>query len=101
MLATILKDEGGLATGLFKGYSAAFYGAMVAGGIYFTTYKLFKEWTRSLLFKHQKDAGELSPYRQALMISISSMLAETVSLGVYFPFEVLKLRYITKNTLET
>mmetsp|Transcript_104849 Transcript_104849/g.144997 ORF Transcript_104849/g.144997 Transcript_104849/m.144997 type:complete len:102 (-) Transcript_104849:28-333(-) len=100
MLGTILKDEGGVVSGLFKGYSAAFYGAMVAGGIYFTAYKAFKEWTRSLLFKSQKDGRELSPGRQALMFSFASMLAEISSLVVYFPFEVLKLRYITKNTLE-
>lgn len=45
MFRDIVKTEG-ISTGLYKGYSASFYGSIMYGGIYFSIYKGLKVYLK-------------------------------------------------------
>jgi Mitochondrial carrier protein len=90
MLTDIVKTEG-IRKGLYKGYSASFYGSMMYGAIYFYLYKGLKVY-----MKKQMD-GPSSAGMKAAIYASASTIAECVALSIYYPFELIKVRLLTKN----
>lgn len=74
--------------GFFKGYTTTLYGSVAYGGLYFATYRIIKH-----------KLGELtsdSQLGQVQKIIVSALLAETLALLVYYPFEMVKVRFLSK-----
>lgn len=93
MLKKVLKNEG--VQGLFKGYSACYYSSIFYGYLYFYLYKGIKcHLKESELYQNSKS----TPLR-ALIYASSSTIAEVISLLIYYPYELVKIRLLTKNDL--
>lgn len=90
MMRDIVKNEGVL-KGLYKGYSASFYGSMMYGAIYFYIYKGLK-----VHLKKSLDSPSSAGMKAAIYASAST-IAECVALTIYYPFELIKVRLLTKN----
>lgn len=90
MLRDIVKTEG-IRKGLYKGYSASFYGSIMYGYIYFFLYKGLKV--------HMKESmgGPSSASMKAAIYASASTIAECLALTVYYPFELIKVRLMTMN----
>lgn len=88
MYKHITKQEG--LYGLSKGISATFYGSIVAGFMYFSLYKLFKQWM------YQLTNNKLHP---SLVFLTSSFIAETLTLSLYYPYNLFKSRLQTSNSI--
>lgn len=86
MLNTIFMEEG--LYGLSKGISAWFYGSIVCGFLYFSLYKLFKTY----LFK--LNDGKV---HSSLIFLTASFVAETFTLLLYYPYDLIKSRLQTSN----
>lgn len=80
--------------GLYKGWSACYYSSIMYGYIYFSLYKGVKFRLKETdLFKAHND----STSAKALVYATSSTIAEIFALCVYYPFELVKIRLLTKN----
>ena len=88
MVRTILKNEG--VYGLYKGYSASYYSSILYGYLYFYIYKGLK-----LQMKESLQPTSTSSY--AMIYASASTIAEFVALIVYYPYELVKVRFLTKN----
>lgn len=81
MVKRIYATEG--LYGFGKGFSACFYGSVVCGFIYFSLYKIMKQWFRST-------------FGDSVHISFSyfsaSFIAELFTLLVYYPYDLIKCR---------
>lgn len=86
MVHTIYSSEG--LYGFSKGFSAAFYGSIFCGLIYFSLYKLFKQHIKEWL-------GET--YNIAWTFFLASFAAEFFTLLVYYPYDLIKCRLQSKN----
>ena len=88
MMRQVYKNYGPY--GIYRGFTTAYYGTSVAGYVYFLIYKGMKT--------ELKDRYKPQTQKQTSAIYIfSSILAEIVTLGLYYPYEVIKVRYIAKN----
>jgi len=74
--------------GFGKGFSAAFYGSVACGFIYFGLYKYFKTKIRDFLGPE---------YNMAWTFFIASFISEFFTLLVYYPFDLIKCRLQSKN----
>lgn len=90
MLSEIIKTEG-FRKGLYKGYSASFYGSLMYGYLYFYLYKYLKV--------HLKESfhSPSSTGMKAAIYASASTIAEMIALTVYYPFELVKVRFLAKN----
>ena len=82
LAAEIWKKEG--LRGFFKGFTACFYAATACGIIYFALYKLLKGVFKDLI-------GEKNDL--ALCYMISSMTSALLTLGVQYPYDLIKCRF--------
>lgn len=88
MFSKVIREEGYL--GLYKGYSACLYSSILYGYIYFYIYKGMKVYMKE----------HLDPHSTSMYVAIyasASTIAEVFSLLIYYPFEVIKVRLLTKN----
>ena len=74
--------------GFGRGLSACYYGSIACGFIYFSLYKLFKEYARDFL------GPEFNP---AWTFFVASFTAELFTLMVYYPYDLIKCRLQSKN----
>ena len=88
MFSKVIREEGYL--GLYKGYSSCFYSSILYGYIYFYIYKGMKVY-----MKEHLDPKSTSMY--VAIYASASTIAECFSLLIYYPFEVIKVRMLTKN----
>jgi hypothetical protein len=88
MTKRILKSEG--IYGMYKGYSSCFYSSILYGYVYFFFYKGLK-----VHFKEKFQPITTSAH--ALIYAMASAMAEFVALLIYYPFELIKIRFLTKN----
>ena len=88
MFKHIVKTDGIL--GLFKGCSASFYSLIISGYLYFYIYKGTKVFLKDKF--HPSSTSMLA----AIYLS-ASMISEIISLFIYYPFELVKVRILTKN----
>lgn len=84
MVTEIYKKEG--IYGFFKGYSVSFYASILYGLVYFTLYKLLKNILEPLFWENS-----------SLLYISSSIIANFISLGVYYPFILIKTRWLSSN----
>ena len=87
MVKKIYAKEG--LYGFSKGFSACFYGSIVCGFIYFSLYKVLKQYC----------SGVFSSYNVALTFFVASFAAEMLTLFVYYPYDLIKCRLQSKNYL--
>lgn len=93
MMKNVLKTEG--VQGLFKGYSACFYSSIFYGYLYFYMYKGIKCYLKETeLYQHSHSTS-----LRALIYASSSTIAEVISLLIYYPYELVKIRLLTKNDI--
>lgn len=88
MIRNIIKNEG--IRGLYKGYSASFYSSILYGYMYFYLYKGLKVYMKDKLHPH-------STSMMACIYASASTIAEVFALIVYYPFELIKVRLLTRN----
>ena len=81
MVKKIYAKEG--IKGFFKGFSANFYGSIMCGFIYFACYKSLKTYFSNLLGP---------TYNVAWTFFLASIIAEGVTLVVYYPYDLIKCR---------
>lgn len=92
MVREVIKNEG--IGGLFKGYSACYYSSILYGYLYFYIYKGLKCHLKDTdTFRSNCDSTPL----KALVYASASTVAEIASLFIYYPFELVKIRLLTKN----
>ena len=89
MLTSIIKAEG-IRGGLYKGYTASYYSSLQYGFIYFYLYKSLK-----VSMKNHFDPK--TPSAKAAIYATASTVAEVIALTVYYPYELIKVRLLTKN----
>lgn len=87
LMKDIYKNEG--ISGLSKGISSTYYGSLVMGFIYFTTYKHLKSLIYSVF-------GE--KIHPSIVFLTSAFWAQTLSLSLYYPFNLIKCRLQTSNS---
>ena len=75
-------------SGFFRGYTGCFYQGLLYGFTFFLIYKDIKD------YMHEKFEDKFSP---ALVSVVASTIGETLTLGVCFPFELVKARLMSKN----
>ena len=88
MVKTIYKNEG--MHGLYKGYSASYYSSILYGYMYFYIYKGLK-----VHMKETYDPQSTSSF--AMIYASASTIAEVIALIIYYPYELVKVRFLTKN----
>ena len=92
MFRKVIQEDG--VGGLYKGYSACYYSSILYGYLYFYIYKGLKGHLKdTAVFKN----NEQSTPMKALVYASSSTIAEIVSLFIYYPYELVKIRLLTKN----
>jgi hypothetical protein len=87
MIRRIIDKEGFI--GFWRGASATYYGALLGGFIYFTTYKFLKNKLKSL---------EGSEKLHTFSYLASSLLGETLFLLFYYPYDLIRTRMQTMMT---
>eukprot|EP00347_Sterkiella_histriomuscorum_P012966 403366531 len=76
--------------GLYKGYTATFYSSTVSGYYYFYMYKGIK--------MYMKDHYQPKTARgNAMIYASASVIAEMLALMIYYPYEMIKVRFLTSN----
>lgn len=88
MLNTIIMEEG--VYGLSKGISACFYGSIVCGFLYFSLYKMLKSYFHKIFGDRM---------HSSLIFLTASFIAETFTLGLYYPYDLIKSRLQTSNRI--
>jgi hypothetical protein len=88
MMQKIIKNEG--YCGMFKGFSATYYSSILSGFIYFYLYKGLKV---TLKEKYEPE----TPSQNAAIYATASTIAEIATLTLYYPYEMIKVRLMTKN----
>lgn len=84
MSSRMYKTEGFKA--FYKGYTCTLYGSVAYGFLYFAGYKQIK-----------KELSEKYPnIGMTTRIVLAAFLAETVALIVYYPYELIKVRFLSK-----
>jgi hypothetical protein len=74
--------------GFVKGFSACFYGATFVGFLYFCLYKMLKTHLVNYL---------PSSWDIGLVFASAALTAETLCLGIKFPFDLIKCRLQSNN----
>jgi len=88
MLMNIVRNEG--IYGLYKGFSASFYSSIVAGYFYFLVYKGIKTSMKDSL---QPKTAKMN----AFIYALASVCAECLSMLMYYPLELIRVRFLTMN----
>ena len=94
MARKVIKEEG--VQGLFKGYTACYYSSILYGYVYFYLYKGVKGHLKDS--ETYKKSTHSTSFR-ALIYASSSTIAEIISLFIYYPWELVKIRLLTKNDI--
>jgi hypothetical protein len=87
MIRRISQNEG--LFGFWRGASLTFYGALLGGMIYFSTYKALKN-----KLKKYEEPGESKIHM--LVYLTSSLLGETLFLIFYYPYDLIRTRMQTR-----
>jgi hypothetical protein len=88
MIRRILQKEGFL--GFWRGASSTFYGALLGGFIYFSSYKYLKNYLKK--FDSSDDKNKI----HSLIYLVSSLLGETLFLLFYYPYDLIRTRTQTR-----
>lgn len=88
LVREILQKEG--LRGLYRGYSASYYSSICYGYMYFYLYKGLKMEMKEYIQPN-------SPGMFAAIYASASTIAEVLALLVYYPYELVKVRLLTKN----
>ena len=76
--------------GLYRGFTTTYYSSTTAGYAFFAIYKGLKI--------KLKEYYQPTTQKQLTLIYLSaSIIAETLSLLMYYPYEMMKVRIIAKN----
>lgn len=76
--------------GYARGFSACFYGSIFCGCVYFYLYKHVK------MNQHKVFGDSLSP---SMVVITASMIAEMFAVIIHFPYDMIKCRLQTKNSI--
>lgn len=82
MIRNIYRNEGFF--GFLHGLSATYYGALIGGMIYFSTYKFFK---KLLMHESNEENGV-----NFIAYLLSSSIGEFLFLVIYYPFDLIRTR---------
>ena len=94
MFRKVIKEEG--IAGLYKGYTACYYSSILYGYLYFYLYKGFKHYVKDTdAFRAHQGSTPVN----AMVYASASTFAEIISLFIYYPFELTKIRLLTKNDI--
>ena len=88
MVREVLCNEG--ISGLYKGYICFYYSAITSGFLYFYVYKGLKTYMKEKIRPESRSSA-------ALVYAFASSIAECLSLLIYYPYEVVKVRMLTKS----
>lgn len=86
MINRIIEKEGFV--GFWRGASATYYGALLGGLIYFTTYKSLKNYITQ--FNKEKEGLNYFAYLT------SSLLGEALFMVFYYPYDLIRTRMQTR-----
>ena len=89
MIRRIVDKEG--MYGFWRGASATFYGALLGGLIYFSTYKSLK----NLMKSHENPVHKSRIHTFSYLIS--SLLGESMFLVFYYPYDLIRTRMQTRT----
>ena len=87
MIRRIIDKEGFY--GFWRGASVTFYGSLIGGMIYFSTYKYLKNHMK----KYESPVGG---HLHTFAYLISSLLGETMFLIFYYPYDLIRTRMQTR-----
>jgi hypothetical protein len=90
MLRTVYNHYGPY--GIYRGFTTSYYSATIAGFAFFGIYKGLKVKMREV-FKPRTQA------QCSLIYTVASIVAEGLSMIIYYPYEIIKVRYIAKNDI--
>jgi len=76
--------------GVYRGFTTAYYSATLSGYTYFALYKGMKVKLRE--YFQPKTQAQVSA-----IYTVSSLLAEAISLVIQYPYEVVKVRMVGTN----
>ena len=76
--------------GIYRGFSGSYYSTLTAGYVFFALYKGIKIELRDKL--KPKTQSQCS-----MIYFASSIIAEALSMLIYYPYEIFKIRYVAKN----
>jgi len=88
MLRIVYKNFGPY--GIYRGFSTSYYSSTTAGYAFFAMYKGIKVKLKEVI----------KPKNQAQCSAIymfSSAFSEMMSMLIYYPYEIIKVRYVAKN----
>lgn len=88
MIKNVYKRDGSY--GLYRGFTTSYYSSAVAGFVFFGIYKGLKIKLKEIYEpKTQNQCG--------MIYLVSSIVAEAITLCLYYPFEIIKVRIVAKN----
>jgi hypothetical protein len=92
MAKKVIREEG--IQGLYKGYTACYYSSILYGYVYFYLYKGVKgHMKESEMYRNSSHSTSF----RALIYASASTIAEIISLFIYYPWELVKIRLLTRN----
>lgn len=81
MVRKIYQAEG--IYGFSRGFSAMFYGSVICGFIYFSSYKFLKTYLKEKF-------GDT--HNVTMLFFVASFVAEFFTLIIYYPYDLIKCR---------
>ncbi len=76
--------------GIYRGFTTSYYSSTTAGYFFFVVYKGLK--------LRMKEYFQPKTQKQCTLIYfVASTLAEQLSIAIYYPYEILKVRMVAKN----
>jgi hypothetical protein len=90
MIKNVYKSYGPY--GIYRGFTTSYYSSAVAGFAFFAIYKGLKIKLKEIF--EPKTQNQCS-----IIYLVASMVAEAITLAMYYPYEIIKVRIIAKNDI--
>lgn len=78
--------------GIYRGFTVSYYSSTASGFFFFASYKSLKVKMKEI-FKPQNQV------QTTMIYTAASCIAEALSMIIYYPYEIFKVRYIAKNDI--
>lgn len=88
MLKMNLKSYGPY--GVYRGFTTSYYSSTTAGFAFFAFYKGLKS-------KMKDKFKPKNQFECSIIYTFSSIVAEALSMIIYYPYEIVKVRMVAKN----